>query len=359
MLSEFVSGLVPDPITREVFITIGLFITVVVGSYFVGFLWKNVFRKIAGKTPTKLDVVLFEQTEKPVIMALLVGGLYYTFWRLGTQFPGSSVLKISNKVFFVLAIFTGAYFLVALVRAVSTWYLEEVAAKTDTTLDEQFALMFGKLSRVVIYGIAAMMILSHFKVDITGLVATAGVASLAVAFAAQESIANLFAGLTIMMDKPFRKGDRVELADGQMGDVREIGLRSTKILTFDNTLIVVPNSEIAKSCVINYSYPTQKFKIRQTIGVAYGSDIDKVKEVLTGISKDHQKILDVPEPQVFFTEFADSSLNFMLVCWIQDYRDKFSIQDEINMAINRRFIEENIEIPFPQRDVHIYNAARE
>lgn len=343
------------PMMTEGLITLGLFVGVIALSFTAGVVWKHVFKKIALKTPTKLDVMIFEKTEKPVVMALLVGGFYYTCWRLGTKsaFASSSIVAISNKVFFVLAVFAGAYFLISLVNAVVTWYLEEVALKTKTTLDEQFATMFNKLMRVVIFAVAAMMILSHFEIDITGLAATAGIASLAIAFAAQESLSNLFAGLMIMIDKPFRKGDRVELADGRVGDVQEIGLRSTKILTFDHTLIVVPNADIAKSCVINYTYPNPKFKIRQTIGVAYGSDVKKVKDVLLDVCRDQQKVLKEPKPQVFFTEFADSSLNFLLILWIDDYRDRLGVVDSINTRINERFTEENIEIPFPQRDVHL------
>ncbi len=345
-----------SPKMLEGVITVGLFAGVTLVSFLVGFIWKHVFKKIAHKTPTKLDTMIFEKTEKPIVMVLLVGGFYYVFWRLGTRplFTESSVLVISNKIFFALAIFSGAYFLFSLIQAVLDWYLQEVAVKTKTTLDEQFTVMFGKLMRIVIFAIATMMVLSHFKVDITGLIATAGVASLAVAFAAQDSLSNLFAGLMIMADKPFRKGDRVELADGRLGDVQEIGLRSTKILTFDHTLIVVPNAEIAKSCLINYSYPNLKFKIRQTIGVAYGSDVDKVKKVLLDICASHPKTMDDPAPQIFFTEFADSSLNFLLGYWIEDFRDKLAVNDDINTAINKRFAEENIEIPFPQRDVHVY-----
>jgi len=160
----------------------------------------------------------------------------------------------------------------------------------------------------------------------------------------------------LIADRPFRVGDRVQLADGQMGDVLDIGLRRTDVLSFDNTVISLPNAEVAKSQIINYSAPDAKFKIRATLGVAYGTNLRQVKAILNDVMTSHKDVLKEPAPVVYFTEFADSALNLLLVCWVADYREQFRIRDELFMTVKDRFEAENISIPFPQRDVHLYAA---
>ncbi len=137
-----------------------------------------------------------------------------------------------------------------------------------------------------------------------------------------------------------------------MGDVLDIGLRTTRLLTIDDTTLIVPNSELAKSRIVNYSYPTNRMAVRQKLGVAYGSDMEKVKRVLVGIAETDPEVLKDPKPAVYFMEFGDSSLDLLFFYWIANYRDQLVITDRMNVAIHRRFAEENIEIPFPQRDVH-------
>ncbi|MCD6219153.1 mechanosensitive ion channel family protein, partial [Candidatus Calescamantes bacterium] len=267
---------------------------------------------------------------------------------------GKSVgIKFISGIFYSATVLLISYLVYAVFKVFIDWYLEKIAPRTETHLDEEFLPLLNRLLKILIFFIAVIIILSHFKVNITGFLATAGIASLAVAFAAQETLANLIAGFTIMVDKPFRLGDRVQLPSGEIGDVVDIGLRSTKILSFDHNIIVIPNSEVTKAQLVNYSYPNPRFKIRSTLGVAYGSDMEKVKRILQEILNKNPSVLDDPPPQVFFTEFGDSSLNLLIVYWISDYRDKFRIIDEINMEIDRKFSEEGIVIPFPQRDIHI------
>ena len=342
-------------VTKELIkLLISLGGTIIV-AYIIRFTWKNLFLRIAHKTPTKLDIMIIEGTAVPIYFVILATGFYIFFQKFASLSEIQTNIFINGirgilYTFFILSLF---YFLYAFVKSFCDWYLQEIAIKTETKFDEQFIPLFTKLIKIVIFFIAATIILSHFKVNISGFIATAGVASLAVAFAAQETLANIIAGFMIMIDKPFRIGDRIELSSGEIGDVYEIGLRTTKILSFDNTLIVIPNSEIARTRVINHSYPDPKVKIRQTIGVAYGSDLDKVKRVILDVCQSHPEVLKDPAPVVFFSNFGESSLDLIMVCWIKDFKEKIRITDELNMAIKKRFEEEGIEIPFPQRVVHI------
>jgi small-conductance mechanosensitive channel len=163
----------------------------------------------------------------------------------------------------------------------------------------------------------------------------------------------MIAGFTIMLDRPFRVGDRIQLASGEKGDVVEIGLRSTKILTFENTLLIIPNESIVKEMVWNLSYPNPIIRVKVDVGVAYGTDPERVKQIMVDVAKQHPEVLDDPEPKAYLINFGDSSLDFTLVGRVANYGDQWRVQEELRIAIYKAFEKEGIEIPFPQRVVHM------
>lgn len=342
-------------VVKDLILLFILLAAVILGSYLVRLFWDQVLKRIARKARARLDTLIVAATERPAFLLALLGGFYLVFQKFTTHpaLAGTPWLRVINGVFFVAAVIASARFLYALIKAILDWYLAEVAIRTETHVDKEFIPLFARLLKVVLYFIGITVILGYFKVNLTGFIATAGIASLAIALAAQETIANWISGFAIMVDRPFKVGDRIELPDGQIGDVYQIGLRSTKILSFDNNLIIIPNTEMAKARIINFAYPLPQTRIAQTIGVAYGSDLEKVKRVLLEICGNHPDVLKEPAPAVYFTEFGEFSLKLFLSCWVADYRDLFRVRDELNMEIKRRFEEEGIVIPLPQRVVHI------
>jgi MscS family membrane protein len=343
-----------NTIANEI-IRVAVYIAVAVAaSYLIGFLYNRILKTAASKTTTSLDDLILEYTEKPVRNLALVAGFYFvTRVLVRYEQPGRfSFLKVIDGAFFTVAVIVAAFFLYGLIKAVLEWYKTGKTQKTRLALDE-FIPLIKRLTQIAVFFIASMIILSHFNINISGLIATAGVASLAFALAAQDSIANMIAGFLIMSDRPFRAGDRIELADGTAGDVLEIGLRSTKIMSADNTVSVIPNSELARVKITNFGYPDPIFTVRQIIGVAYGTDIEKVKKALREICAASPDVLKDPREEIYFTEFGESSLNILLMYRITDYRDKLRIMDILNTEIKKRFEAENISMPFPQRDVHI------
>ena len=190
-----------------------------------------------------------------------------------------------------------------------------------------------------------------WDLDIGPLFASAGIAGLAIAFAAKDSIAQLFGGISIYFDQPFKLGDRIEIDGGEIGIVQDIGIRSTRIMNLYNNMIVVPNSIIANSRILNYTSPEATMMVKVTIGVAYGSDVANVKKVLYGIAESIDVILDDPQPYVRFDNHGDFSLDFALIMWVETPGEKFIVIDQVNTMINEQFEKEGIDIPFPTHTI--------
>lgn len=338
-------------------VLVGYLLAAFVAGKLVRTLWRVIIQRATGKITSGLAQQIFRTTRRPVYLAVVTyvvrSGFVEARERIGADLIG--VWEYIDGFFYTLIVGTTSYLVYSVVKAVLDWYLNQIAVKTDSDLDDQFIPVLDTVAKVVVVFIGTTMVLSRFEVDVRALLGTAGIASLAVAFAAQETLANMIAGFTILVDRPFRTGDRIELDNGQIGDVFEIGLRSTKILSFDNTLLVVPNKDIAGAKIVNHSYPSPRVKVKPQIGVAYGSDMEKVLQIILDICRSHPKVLSDPEPTAYFTGFGDSALNVLAVCWIEDYRDKFQVIHDINMEIKRRFEAEGIEIPFPHREVYIHN----
>jgi MscS family membrane protein len=199
-----------------------------------------------------------------------------------------------------------------------------------------------------------MAVLSIWHINIIPVIASAGIAGAVVAFAAKDTIANFFGGISVFVDKPFKIGDYIVLDTGDRGEVVAIGVRSTRLQTQDGFQITVPNSIIANTKIINESAPVTSCRVRVPIAVAYGSDIDLVQSTLLAIAEKNGNVLDDPLPLVLFLNFGDSAINFELLCWIREPSRRGLIVHELNCAIYKAFGKAGIAIPFPRRDVHIH-----
>jgi MscS family membrane protein len=198
----------------------------------------------------------------------------------------------------------------------------------------------------------------YLGMSFTAVFASAGIVGLGVALAARETLANFFGGISIFLDRPFKSGDYIVLDSGERGRVFEVGLRSTRIITRDDVLISIPNSLMTSTKVVNQSAPRNRFRVRVKIGVAYGSDVDQVEQVLLTIARDNKMVAFVPDPRVRFRQFGDSALEFELLCWARRPEEQGLLLHELNHQIYKDFAAAGIEIPFPQRDVHLKSQSQ-
>ncbi|MEX0994014.1 MAG: mechanosensitive ion channel domain-containing protein [Balneolaceae bacterium] len=214
------------------------------------------------------------------------------------------------------------------------------------------------LSRVTYYTILIIGVLISFQfvgIDLSSLAVIFGLLSVGIGFGLQNITNNFISGLIVLFERPISVGDRVDVG-GIEGDVLEINIRSTKILTMNNISIIVPNQEFVGSNVVNYSHGDPTYRLDLEVGVSYGSDLDTVLKALREVADSHPIVMKNPTPQVHLKSFGDSAWEMELRIWVPDVKEYRIIRNELNQAIVRKFKEYNIEIPFPQRDLHVRSS---
>ena len=222
---------------------------------------------------------------------------------------------------------------------------------------KDFQPLLSKVGAVVLGMFGLIALLRSFNVDVNSLVVSLGVGSLAVGLAAQDTLANMFAGFTLMLDRPFLIGDRIRLATGELGDVETIGIRATRIRTPDETIVVVPNSLLTKDRVVNLTRPTRSLTTRAEVGIAYGSDLDQVKRILADAVRQSTYADKGREPVVLVTRFGDFALHLQVVFWARDYNEQGLALSEVYENIYRDFARAGIEIAYPvQRQIQEVGA---
>lgn len=220
-------------------------------------------------------------------------------------------------------------------------------------MDVQLIRLGFQIITVVVIIFAIIRLGARLGLPTYSLVTGLGIGGIAVALAGREALSNLIGTIMIILDRPFKVGDYIDLSDGERGAVAEVGFRSTRIRTRDDILISIPNSVMANSKMINESAPVPLSRIRVKLGVAYGSDLKKVEEILLSVAHQTETVLPAPAPRIRFRRFGDSSLEFELLCWIDLPELRGRTIHQLNWAIHEEFRKQGIEMPFPQRDVHI------
>lgn len=223
-------------------------------------------------------------------------------------------------------------------------------------IDEGTSYTLSRITQYIIITIGALISFQFIGIDLSGLAVIFGLLSVGIGFGLQNVTSNFISGLIILFERPISVGDRVTVSNIE-GDVTEINIRSTKVRTVNNVSIIVPNSEFVSKDVINYSHGDPTYRLDINVGVSYGSDLDTVLKAMKEVADENKHVLQNPPPDVHLLEFGDSSWNMQLRSWIGDVKDYPQIRNELNKAIVRKFREYGIEIPFPQRDLHVRSSV--
>jgi len=324
-----------------VFIVLRLFIFIV----------EKVFLKLTLKTKTNVDDLILKKTSKPLTLAILLVGIKLA---LGELTLTDTLQNTISKIVFSLIILVGSYLVYVIVDIVVLRAWKKFAKKTKSAVDDALVNLVHGVLNIVWVVFSLLYILDFLGVKIGPFLAGLGVAGIAIAFALQSSLSNVFGGVSIILDKSVRIGDLVYLDDGvTKGKIIHIGLRSTRLQNFDNEIIIIPNGVLANSKIQNIALPEPKVRVVIPFGVAYGSNVEKVKKIILKEIKTVKNVIDNPSPHVKFLEMGDSSLNFKAFFYIDTFENRFDARDEANTKIYNALNKAKISIPFPQRDVHI------
>lgn len=218
-------------------------------------------------------------------------------------------------------------------------------------------ILFTKFFQILVYVVAFLVGLDLMGIELTALAVFGGALGIGLGFGLQKITSNFISGIILLMEKTINQDDLIELQDGYSGFVRRISSRFTLLETFDGKEIMIPNEDFITSQVINWTYSNKKGRVEITVGVAYGSDLEHAQQLIIEAAKEHPRCMLDPEPTCFLNEFGDSSINFLLYFWVSDVTEgRLQPRSEVMMGIWKKFRDAGIEIPFPQRDLHIRSA---
>ena len=316
-------------------------------------------RYFTKKTKTDLDDRILKILRVPIFALVVIFGVVSSL----------SILQLSEGEVGVIFEIYGVFLIVILTFIVYKIFKEVLvylgrrwASKTSTEIDDVLIPVIDKVGGLIILVFGAVGIISYFGYDITILLAGVGVGGLVIAFAAQDVLSNLFSGVFLLLDRPFVEGDYITLNTGELCRVEKIGIRSTRLYdTLENDYVILPNNKLVNDKIINMEQPDEQGKGRVEVGVAYGTDIEKVEKMLLEIVAKHPKVLNETgkEPVVRFLKFGESSLEFAAYYWIDSFMNKWVVAHEIRKQIYLRFAKEGIEIPLPQRTIYIKEMPKQ
>lgn len=298
------------------------------------------------KGKTLGDELLFA-ARWPVFYLILAGGFATALNRLKAIYPDKTtgwIFAALDGFVFIVAVILVVYLLYRLAAAGLVWYSNLLAHRTQSPIDPQFVILFNRIARGVIFFLAVLAILDHFNVDIKGLLAVAGVSSLAFALAAQDTLSNMISGFILVADRPFRVGDRVQLASGESGRVTEIGLRSSRFITDDGSLLVVPNLELVRTRLVNHTFPDPQVRAALKFVLTHDAPVEKSKTIFEKAVFSTPNILHHPAPAVLFSDVTESGMEFSIFFWVADPDEKGKVAEGVRARALSLLRDNNIRL---------------
>lgn len=319
-------------------------------TWLVTLLGVNVVRRIVHSTDTQYDVVLYEELRLPVFVTVALAGVLVATTHLAVADPIARYLH--SGVLTVLLLAWTRFVLRFADRVL-------VVAGRQSDLVEDFAPIFENLLTFLFLVLAAVGVFTIWNVDVTPILASAGLISVALGFAARDAIANFFGSVALYFDDTYTVGDYVVLEDGREGTVLDISIRSTELLTREDKVITVPNSVLNSTSIQNESAPRPKTRITLEIGPAFGTDIDYFEAATLEVAEREDLVVDTPEPRMRFREFGDYTLDYELRCWVRSPLSDERAKHELLRELYKRYEQDGIDLPSPKRDVTVERDAPE
>ncbi len=330
-----------------------LFFGIIAASIVLGkvlyFILAKFVKVFAKSTKTKLDDVIVESIDHPIVFLVFIIGFFISYKMLVLS---PSAEEVFTNIVKILMIINVAWLGVRFIDAAIKYYIKPLTSKTETDLDDTLMPILRKLSKGIVIALAFVMIIDRFGYDVTSLIAGLGIGGLAFALAAKDMLSNMFGGVSIVTDKPFKIGDWISIG-GKDGTVKEIGLRTSRISAFDGSELIMPNSMIADSIIENVSRQ-KKRRSKYNIGLVYGTSNAKIKKAVKIIKDAVKKQSNTERCDVFTDDFfGDFSLNLTVQYWITDMKKRRKIISDINMDIKVKFEKEGIDMAFPTQTIEL------
>ncbi len=337
-------------------INLAVSLVIVLIGYGIGSLITGVLlRWIARRTSARVADALTKAIGPHLRWLIVVLVLSFATNRL--TFLSAELKKTLSDVYFALGLVLSARILWSLIDLAHAWQRE--ALKEAGRVDEldPVLMLLTRVAHIVLVAVALTMLLSYFGINVTALTAALGIGGLALSLAAQDTLSDVIAGFIILADRPYRVSDRIEIQGvGTWGDVVEIGLRTTRIRTRDNRMVIVPNSLIGKNQVINYTYPDPRYRIETHLGIAYGTDIGTARRVIIEAVRGVEGVLPDRPVDALYHEMGDSAMIFRVRWWIESYVDTRRVIDRVHTALQETLDAAGIESPYPIQTVNLQVA---
>ena len=324
-------------------------IAIIIGSLLLAklVLWffKTVVEKMTKKSSSKLDDKIVLRIEHPIIVLIILVGSELALQKISYNTMTLQNLLMTGMIIVITYMFIG-------VSHIALKFWQKKHEKDNDAFHEEVIPLIRSLSKIILTTTGLVIILQLWGIAVGALLTSVGVIGIVLGFAFKDTMSNIFGGISLIMDDSMKKKDIIELEGGDKGEVVEINLRSTKIKTFDNNFLIIPNGILSITKIKNFAQPTNTFRVEIPFGVTYGNEITNVKEIALSVLKGREDVLKFPKRFVRLEKLGDFALEFKLCFFISNYKEMFNMKDIITSNLYTKLKEENIEIAFPTRTIY-------
>lgn len=329
-------------------ISFAIIIGAIVAGKILYWIFGNIFKKLTAKTKTKIDDIIVDMIEEPVVLALTIVGFWYGLHRL--HFPEDWYVWL-GKIYHILIAINITWLVARLFDAIIEEYIVPLTEKTESDLDDQILPVVRKSLKIAIWMLGIIIALNNAGYDVTAMIAGLGIGGLALAMAAKDSVSNIFGGIMIFTDKPFKVGDRIKI-NGFDGTITEVGLRTSRMRTLEGRLVTIPNSQFTGDMVENVTEePTRKVVLN--LGLIYDTTPEQIKQAMDLLKQIAGANTNIEEEHlVSFNSFGDFSLGILFIYYIKKDSDILDTQTDMNLAILSQFNANGLEMAFPTQTIY-------